>query len=440
MPEPDVRRFIRFLLARIASSLSFQMLSVAVGWQIYRQTGSAFALGLVGLCQFLPMVALTLLVGHLADRFDRRRIVAICMAIEALCAGVLALGIFSQHLSLPLIYLLIVLGGCARAFESPTMATLIPALVPRSDLARATAWSSSSNQTAQILGPALGGVVYAVSAGAAFAGSAVLFLTGTLLIVSLRLARRPTSRQPVTVASLFSGIHFIMRRPVILGTISLDLFAVLLGGATALLPIFADHILKTGPWGLGLLRSAPAVGALGMSVCLARRPLAGPIGRILFGSLLLFGAATVVFAVSHSIVLSIIALIVLGAADAVSVVVRTTLVQLQTPDDMLGRVSAVNMLFIGTSNQLGEFESGTTAAWFGTVPAVVIGGVGTILVSLLWMRLFPALRDIRSLEAAPTPAEANTKAQKQAEAGVDDPAAAATAAAAVNPARAQAIR
>lgn len=397
-PEADTKRFFHFLMARIASSLSFQMLSVAVGWQIYHLTGSAFALGLVGLCQFLPMVALTLLVGHVADRFDRRRIVAVCMAIEALCAALLAIGVITQLLTLPAIYVLIVLGGCARAFESPTIATLIPALVPRSALPRATAWSTSSNQTAQIVGPALGGAVYAISAGAAFAASAVLFTTGTLLLLSLKLARRPPSRAPVTLSSLFSGIAFIRSHPIILGTISLDLFAVLLGGATALLPIFADHILNTGPWGLGMLRSSPAIGALVMSLFLARHPLNGAIGRILFGSLLTFGAATVVFALSRSIPLSVGALIVLGAADAVSVVVRTTLVQLQTPDDMLGRVSAVNMLFVGTSNQLGEFESGASAALLGTVPAAVLGGIGTIVVSLLWMKWFPGLRRMRSLE------------------------------------------
>ena len=397
-PEADTKRFFHFLMARIASSLSFQMLSVAVGWQIYHLTGSAFALGLVGLCQFLPMVALTLLVGHVADRFDRRRIVAVCMAIEALCAALLAIGVITQLLTLPAIYVLIVLGGCARAFESPTIATLIPALVPRSALPRATAWSTSSNQTAQIVGPALGGAVYAISAGAAFAASAVLFTTGTLLLLSLKLARRPPSRAPVTLSSLFSGIAFIRSHPIILGTISLDLFAVLLGGATALLPIFADHILNTGPWGLGMLRSSPAIGALVMSLFLARHPLNGAIGRILFGSLLTFGAATVVFALSRSIPLSVGALIVLGAADAVSVVVRTTLVQLQTPDDMLGRVSAVNMLFVGTSNQLGEFESGASAALLGTVPAAVLGGIGTIVVSLLWKKWFPGLRRMRSLE------------------------------------------
>jgi len=401
MPAADTRRLSTFLLARVASSLSFQMLSVSVGWQIFHQTSSAFALGMVGLCMFLPMVVLTLLVGHVADRFDRRRIVMVCLFIEGACAAVLAMGVFAHALSLPIIYLLVVLGGSARAFESPTMATLLPALVPRDNLSRATAWYSSSNQTAQIVGPAVGGVVYAINAGAAFTLCAAMFFLGGCLAISLKLARRPASKAPVSMESLFSGIRFIRNRPVILGTISLDLFAVLLGGATALLPIFAAHVLHTGPWGLGLLRSSTAVGALLMSIFLARHPLRGPVGRTLFGSLIVFGAATVVFGLSTSIGLSIAALLVLGAADAVSVVVRSTLVQLQTPDEMLGRVSAVNMLFVGTSNQLGEFESGTTAALFGTVPAVVIGGIGTILVSLLWMKLFPALRHMRSLEEVP---------------------------------------
>lgn len=407
MPASDIWRFVRFLMARIASSLSFQMLSVAVGWQIYAQTHSPFALGMVGLCLFLPMVSLTLLVGHLADRFDRRRIVATCQAIEALSAAALALCLGLHRLPVPLVYLLIVIGGSARAFESPTMATLIPALVPRSHLPRATAWATSSNQLAQIAGPALGGALYTLHAVGAFAACAALFLCAALLTILLPLARRPASKTPVSLASLFSGFHFIRSRPIILGTISLDLFAVLLGGATALLPIFAGHILKTGPSGLGLLRSAPAIGALAMSLFLARVPLKGAIGRILFGSLLVFGVATVVFALSTSLPLSLVALAILGAADSVSVVVRTTLVQLQTPDEMLGRVSAVNMLFIGTSNQLGEFESGTTAALLGAVPAAALGGIGTIAVSLLWMKLFPAMLQMRSLDGQ-EPAQARS--------------------------------
>ncbi|HTJ94876.1 MAG TPA: MFS transporter [Pararobbsia sp.] len=402
IPGEFAARFIRFLFARGASSMSFQMLAVAVGWHIYRLTGSAFDLGLIGLAQFLPMVCLTLVVGHIADRYDRRKIVALCMAIESLAALVLAFGVFGGWITREVMYVLVVIGAAARAFESPTSATLLPALVSREHLQRATALSTSTNQTAQIVGPALGGVLYALNPTLPFLVIGLAFLTGACLVSGLKLVARPASRAPVTLKSVFSGIHFIRSQPVMLGTISLDLFAVLLGGATALLPIFAKDILHTGSWGLGVLRSAPAIGAVSMSLLLAHRPLSGPIGRILFGALLVFGGATVVFAVSSWLPLSLLALFVLGAADSISMVVRSTLVQLMTPDEMLGRVSAVNMLFIGTSNQLGEFESGTTAAWFGTVPAAVIGGVGTVIVTLLWMRLFPELREIRSLDGSRT--------------------------------------
>jgi MFS family permease len=392
------RALAMFLLARIASSVAFQAMSVAVGWQIYRQTGSALNLGFIGLVQFIPMAVLTLVAGHVADRFDRRRIVIVCLSIQAAVASALAAGVLGGWLGQGLIYVLIAIGSSARAFESPTFATLLPALVPRAELPRATAWFASSSQAAQILGPAVGGIVYAIGAAYAFGLVAALCAAGAMLIAGLALRRASARREPVTLASFFSGVHFIRSRPVILGTISLDLFAVLLGGATALLPIFAKDVLATGPWGLGLLRAAPAVGALAMSTWLGVRPLSGRIGHTLFGSLALFGLATVCFGLSRSLPLSLAALFVLGAADSVSVVVRTSLVQLQTPQEMLGRVSAVNMLFIGTSNQLGEFESGLTAAWFGAVPATVIGGVGTLLVSAAWMAMFPALRRMRSLE------------------------------------------
>ena len=400
LPPQSSRLFYTFLAARGASSMSFQMLAVVVGWQVYRMTGSALDLGLIGLAQFLPMVFLTLFVGHVADRFDRARIVAICMAIESLAALGLTAGLLGGWLTREMIFGFVVMGAAARAFESPTSATLLPALVPRDQLQRATALSASTNQTAQVLGPACGGVIYALNPVASFLVIGVLFSVGAFLVASLKLVARPVSREPVTLASVFSGIEFIRSKPVMLGTISLDLFAVLLGGATALLPIFAHDVFHTGPWGLGVLRSAPAVGAVGMSLVLANRPLAGPIGKILFGSLLVFGSATVVFALSRWMPLSVLALVLLGAADSVSVVVRSTLVQLMTPNEMLGRVSAVNMLFVGASNQLGEFESGVTASWFGAVPATVIGGVGTMLVCVLWMRLFPGLRDIRSLDGS----------------------------------------
>jgi MFS family permease len=275
---------------------------------------------------------------------------------------------------------------------------LVPGLVPALLIPLAMAWSASAHQTATILGPAIGGLLYTAGPTAAYATASILFLTASLLIALIRIERAPPNREPVSLQSLLAGIVFIRNQPVVLGAISLDLFAVLLGGATALLPVYARDILVTGPWGLGLLRSAPAVGALAMSIFLARKMIEHRIGWVMFGAVVTFGVATIVFAVSTSFVLSLGALVVLGAADVISVVIRSSLVQIKTPDEMRGRVSAVNSMFIGTSNQLGEFESGLTAALFGVVPAVLIGGAGTIVVVILWMRLFPQLLRIDSLE------------------------------------------
>ncbi|CAG4889453.1 MFS transporter [Paraburkholderia saeva] len=390
--------FQRFWGARVLSSISFQMLAVAIGWHIYAITHSAFALGLVGLAQFLPMFALTLVVGHVADRYDRRRIAAICQALEALAAAVFLIGTLGGWLSAPVIYVLAALVGATRAFESPSVSSLLPSVVPRSELPRATAWSTSAGQAAQILGPAVGGLLYGVGPTAVYLASAIAFIAAATLVWSIPLQTKPAARAPVTLKSVFSGIAFIRSQPVILGALSLDLFAVLFGGATALLPIFARDVLQTGPLGLGLLRSAPAVGALAGTIWLAHFPLRNRPGAAMFGGVIVFGAATIVFGLSHSFVLSLVSLAVLGASDVISVVVRLSLVQLRTPNEMLGRVSAVNALFIGTSNQLGEFESGVTAGWWGAVPAVLVGGVATIAVALLWMRLFPALAQTETLE------------------------------------------
>ncbi|MGE8261175.1 MAG: MFS transporter [Stenotrophomonas sp.] len=389
--------FLHFLCGRVAASLAFQIVSVAVGWQIYALSGSALDLGLIGLAQFLPMAALTLVVGHVADRYDRRKIVALCMALEALATLVLAIAALHGVGGKTLIYATIIIMSSARAFEAPTLSTLIPAVVPREWLPRATALSSSGGQIAQIAGPALGGVGYSLGAGWIYCVAAALYLTAFIAIATLVIERAPPRKEPTTWRTLFGGITFIFQRRLLLGTLSLDLFAVLLGGATALLPIFAKDILNAGPWALGALRAAPACGAALMSLTLARLSLGENVGRLLFGSLIVFGLATTVFGLSTSIPVSIAALVVLGAADAVSVVVRSSLVQLNTPDHMLGRVSAVNTLFVGASNQLGEFESGLTAQLFGAVPAVVIGGVGTIAVAALWMRWFPELRRLRTL-------------------------------------------
>ncbi|CAB3885068.1 MFS transporter [Achromobacter denitrificans] len=406
MPAPDSPSplsrpaFLHFLCARVGASLAFQIVSVAVGWQVYELSGSALDLGLIGLAQFLPMAVLTLVVGHVADRYDRRRIVAICMAIEALATLTLALAALHGLGGRPLIYATLIVMSSARAFEAPTLTTLIPAIVPRAWLPRATALSSSGGQIAQIAGPALGGVGYGLGAGWIYCVAAALYLTAFASIASMAVDRAPPRKEPTTWRTLFAGITFIFQRRLLLGTLSLDLFAVLLGGATALLPIFAKDILQAGPWALGALRAAPACGAMLMSLTLARLTLGEHVGRLLFGALMLFGLATTVFGLSTSIPLSVAALVVLGAADAISVVVRSSLVQLNTPDHMLGRVSAVNTLFVSASNQLGEFESGMLAALVGAVPAVVIGGVGTVAVAGLWMWWFPELRKLRSLTPA----------------------------------------
>jgi MFS family permease len=390
--------FALFWYARVATIIAFQMVGVAVGWQIYALTNSALYLGLVGLAQFLPMFLLTLVVGHVADRYDRRTVARVCQIVEGAAAGALALGSFGGWQSKESILAIVFAVGAARAFEGPTMHALMPGLVPAPLIPRAAAWSASALQTASILGPALGGMLYAAGPTTVYAVACILFLTASMLVALIRITRVPPSREPLSLRSLFAGITFIRSQPAILGAISLDLFAVLLGGATALLPVYARDILNTGPWGLGLLRSAPAAGALAMSVFLARHPLRRRVGRTMFGAVAIFGVATIVFAVSTSFVLSLGALVVLGAADVFSVVIRQSLVQIETPDEMRGRVSAVNSMFIGTSNQLGEFESGVTAALFGVVPAVLIGGIGTILVVLIWLRLFPELARVDSLE------------------------------------------
>ncbi len=393
------RPFAFFLFARVSTALAFQIQGVAVGWQMYALTGSAFYLGLVGLAQFLPMFLLTLVAGHIADRYDRRLITRLSEMVEGLAAGALALCTFTGWQSKETILALVFLLGAARAFELPTMQAMVPRLVPEPLITRAFAWSASANQTAYIVGPALGGLLYAIAPTPAYGTACILFFVASLFIGMIRIERLPFKQGAANVRSLFAGIAFIRSRPAILGAISLDLFAVLLGGATALLPAYARDILVTGPWGLGLLRSAPAVGALTMSVFLARHPPERRVGMIMFGAAATFGVATILFAVSSSFLLSLGILVVLGAADVISVVIRSTLVQIGTPDEMRGRVSAVNSIFIGTSNQLGEFESGVTAALFGLVPAVLIGGAGTIVVVILWMYLFPQLLQTDSLKS-----------------------------------------
>jgi MFS family permease len=333
-----------------------------------------------------------------ADRYDRRVIVTVCQVVKAIAAVTLALGTAGGWQSKGSILAILAVVGAARAFENPAMAALVPEVVPRSLIARGMAWVISANQTAQIVGPALGGFLYALGPAAPYATAGALFVLGAVSATLIRRVVAVRAREPVTLDTVFSGIVFIRRRRVLLGMMTLDLFAVLLGGATALLPIYARDILGTGPAGLGLLRSAPAVGALSMSVFFTQYPLERRLGQSLYRAVMTFGAATVVFGLSTDFVLSLAALYVLGAADVVSAVIRVSLVQIRTPDEMRGRVSAVHSLFTGTSNQLGAFESGLAAALFGAVPAVLIGGLGTIAVAALWMVLFPELRRLRAYE------------------------------------------
>jgi MFS family permease len=378
--------------------VGFQMVGVAVAWQLYELTGSALDLGLVGLVQFVPMILLTLVVGQVADRYDRRVIVVACEVVKAATAAALALGALGGGQTRAAIFGLIALLAAAQAFENPAMSALVPEVVDRRLIAPAMAWVVSAGQTAQVVGPALGGLLYAFGPAAAYFTAGVLFVLAGGLTVAIRVAGAARPREPITVETVFSGVAFIASRRVLLGGMSLDLFAVLFGGATALLPVYAKDILGTGPVGLGLLRSAPAVGALATSVFLARFPLERRIGPTLFCSVAVFGAATVIFGLSTSFALSLAALTVLGAADVVSMVIRLSLAQIRTPDAMRGRVSAVHSLFTGTSNQLGAFESGVAAALLGTVPAVLLGGIGTIAVAALWMLLFPELRRLRRFE------------------------------------------
>jgi MFS family permease len=385
------RPFALFWTARVMSSVAFQMMSVAIGWQVYSITHSAYALGLVGLAQFLPMFVLTLVVGHVADRYDRRTIAYVCQSIEGIAALVLCLGAWHGWHDVAPIYAIAAITGAARAFESPSMAALLPNLVARNQLQHASAWSTSANQTAQILGPAMGGVLYGLGALTVFGAVTVAFLVAACAVGAIKIDEAVRMRAPLSLEALFSGIGFIRGKPVILGALSLDLFAVLLGGATALLPVFARDIFDAGPWVLGLSRAAPAVGALAVSVWLTRAPIERGVGRKMLLAVGVYGLSMLAFGWSKSFALSFAALLVSGAADMVSVVIRQTLVQLDTPDAMRGRVAAANSIFIGASNQLGEFESGATAAAFGPVGSVVLGGFGTLLVVALWFRFFPAL-------------------------------------------------
>jgi MFS family permease len=385
------RDFMRLWYSRLAGTAANQMLMVALGWQMYDLTSSAWDLGLVGLAQFLPALLLSLVAGLMIDRFNRSRIVAACLLLQAVAACVLLWSTQGQWLSRDLILGMSVLLGTARAFQMPAQQALTPMLVPTQMLPRAMAFSSVGLQTAIIGGPALGGLLFAVGAMAVYGTCLALLLVGSLFALALKVPTVPRVHEPTNLRALLAGVAFVWQRKVILGALSLDLFAVLLGGATALLPMFAKDILHVGPFGLGILRAAPAAGALLASLVLTRWPLERQVGQRMLMAVGTYGLSTLIFGISTNYYLSFIMLAISGCADMVSVVVRQTLVQLETPDNVRGRVGSVNSVFIGASNQLGEFESGATAAALGPVGSVVLGGLGTLVIALSWTKLFPAL-------------------------------------------------
>jgi MFS family permease len=387
--------FTLYEIERFSIVAALEMLSVAVGWQVYEITRRPLDLGLVGLAQFLPNVFLFLIAGHAADRFSRKNLLLICnLGFAACCALLIEITRHGAHTVRP-IYGVLVLLGVVRSFNSPAGRALLPLLVPKEVFPNAVAWNATVFQAATILGPAIGGALYVLFGGStgvyatAVAASAVA--TVTLARVRIRTSNRP--REDFTLRTVFAGLRYIGTHKLILGSISLDLFAVLLGGAVALLPVFAREILHTGPWGLGLLRASPGAGAAVMAILLAYRPLRRRVGLTMLSCVAGFGVFTIIFGLSRSLTLSLISLLLVGASDMVSVVVRGTLVQIATPDAVRGRVNAVDMIFIGASNELGEFESGLTSHWFGTVPAVILGGAGTLIVVALWAWLFPELRN-----------------------------------------------
>jgi MFS family permease len=408
-PEPETsptkeksafhhRGFVLYWSARFLSAFSMQIVSVAVGWYIYDQTRDPLMLGFVGLVQFAPSLLLVLVTGSVADRFNRRRIIGACIAVGCLCSATLMLLSLREGGPIWPIFAVLAVFGIARAFFSPAVQSLVANLVPRETFANAVAWNATSWQTAMIVGPVAGGLLYGISPVAAFGTSTVFLAVGSALTFLIPKPAQKTTSGRNSWETLLGGFHYIWHHPVVLGAITLDLFAVILGGATALLPVFARDILDVGPWGLGLLRSAPGIGAVAMGVWLVRHPIRNHAGIVLFASIAVFGTMTIVFGTSTVAWLSIMALILIGGADMISIYMRANLVQLQTPDELRGRVSAVNSVFIGASNELGEFRAGTMAAFIGAVPAVVFGGVGAIAVAGAGLFLFPELRRTRRLD------------------------------------------
>jgi len=384
------RSFYFFLWTRFLGTAANQMLLVALGWQMYDLTGSALDLGFVGLLQFIPTLLFTIPAGQLADQVDRRMVLGASLAMQGLTAAVLTWASFTGIVGAGIIFGLSIALGISRALQAPALQAIVPSLVPKDELTQAMALSTSAMKIAVIGGPALGGFLYAAGASVVYGVCFALNLISLVTVASIpRVLHK--SKEPVSWASVFAGFAFLWNHKVALGAISLDLFAVLLGSVTALLPIFAKDILHVGPWGLGLLRAAPAVGALAMGIFLARSPIERHVGRKLLVSIGIYGLSVLGFGLSTEFWLSLVMLAIGGCADMVSIVVRQTLVQLETPDDMRGRVSAVNSTFISASNQLGEFRAGATAAVIGAVPSVIVGGAGTVLVVVLWTRLFGEL-------------------------------------------------
>ena len=392
------RPYFIFWAARLCATFSALIVSVAVGWQVYDLTRDPFDLGLVGLVQFLPSLILVLVTGTVSDRFSRRGIVSVCQIVEGIIAGLFLVLTATGTITVAQIFVLLALFGTARAFLNPAAQSLVPNLVPKEDLASAIAFSASSWQAATILGPVAGGLLYGISAETAYATAATLFVVAGVLVIFVPRPPQRTAHTRPTWATLIAGFSYVRQERIVLGAISLDLFAVLLAGATALLPAYARDILDVGPWGLGLLRAGPALGAMPVALYLAVRPIRDHAGIVMFAGVILFGLATIVFGISTAVWLSVLALAVMGAADMLSVYIRETLIQVWTPDTVRGRVSAVNMVFVGASNELGEFRAGTVAALIGVVPAVVFGGIGTVVIAGLWMVLFPELRKARRLD------------------------------------------
>ena len=395
--------YTRFFMARFFSAFAIQIVSVSVGWQMYDETRNPLYLGLIGLFQFLPSLLLILVTGSVADRYNRRVIMAICMVVGGICSAALLALTITNFFTPWLVFSILVVFGIERAFMGPAVQSLGPNLVPEEDLPNAVAWNSSSWQTASILGPVFGGLLYGASSIAAYSVACILMAVAAILVFMIPKPAQRTPSSKVSWNEMLAGFRFISGEKIVLGAISLDLFAVLLGGAVALMPIFARDILELGPWGLGLLRAGPGFGAIAVAVWLAFHPIRHHAGLAMFIGVALFGVGTLVFGLSTTPWLSIVALMLMGASDMISVYVRETLIALWTPDEVRGRVNAVNMVLVGASNELGEFRAGTMASVFGAVPAVVIGGVGTLAVAVIWAAGFPKLRRIDSLAAPERP-------------------------------------